>query len=61
MQSVSVFLDITKFVDFMSKNADISRRQGMSHVIHIFLGSSITVPSFIIIGYVRQILGRGPF
>ena len=40
MQSISVFLDITKFGDFRSKNADVSRSQGVCHVINIFFGSS---------------------
>ena len=38
MQSISVFLDIAKFADFRSKHADISRTQGVCHVIHIFFG-----------------------
>ena len=29
MQSISVFLDITKFADFQWKNADVSRTQGV--------------------------------
>ena len=37
MQSISVFLDITKFADFRRKNADISRTEGMCHAIDIFL------------------------
>ena len=41
MQSISVFLDITKFADFRSKNADVSRSQGTCHVIHIFFKSSL--------------------
>ena len=40
MQSISVFLDITKFADFWWKNADVSRSQ-VCHVIHIFFGSSL--------------------
>ena len=32
MQSVSVFIDVTKFAEFPCKNADVSR----NHVIHIF-------------------------
>ena len=63
MQSISVFLDITKLADFWRKNANISRSQEVCHVIHIFfkssLGKSIAVPGFIIVGYVWQILGRG--
>ena len=41
MQSISVFLDIPKFADFQWKNADVSRTQGVCHVIHIFFGSSL--------------------
>ena len=39
MESISVFLDIAKFADFRLKNADVSRTQGMSHVIHIVFGT----------------------
>ena len=44
-------------------NAHMSRTQGVCHVIHIFFGSSlgkvgINVPRCIIVGYVKQILGR---
>ena len=62
MQSIYVFLDIAKFADFRLKNADVSRNQGVCHVIHIFFRSSlgkVTVPNFTIVGYVWQILGRG--
>ena len=61
IQSISVFLHVTKFTDFRWKNADVSRSQGVSYVIHMIFGSSlgITVPSFIIVGYIWQILGRG--
>ena len=38
MQTISAFLDIAKFADFRWKNADVSRTQGMCHVIHIFFG-----------------------
>ena len=41
MQSISVFLDIAKFANFQWKNADVSRTQGLCHVIHIFFGSSL--------------------
>ena len=41
MQSISVFLDITEVVDFSWKNADVSRTQGVCHMIHIFFGSSL--------------------
>ena len=64
MQSISVFLDITKFSDFQWKNAAVSRTQGVCQVIHIFFGSSlgkVWLPSSIIVGYVWQILARrGP-
>ena len=36
MQSVPVFLDITKFADFRRKNADIRKTQGVCYVIDIF-------------------------
>ena len=55
MQSIYVFLDIAKFADFRLKNADVSRNQGVCHVIHIFFRSSlgkVTVPNFTIVGYV---------
>ena len=41
MQSISVFLDITKFVDFWGKSADVSITQGVCHVIDIFVGFSL--------------------
>ena len=41
MQSISVFLDIAKFVNFKEKNADVSRTQGVCHTIHIFFGFSL--------------------
>ena len=36
MQSVSVFVNITKFADLQENNADVSRTQGMCHVINKF-------------------------
>ena len=36
MQSISVFLDITEFADFLWKNADVSRTQGVSRDSYIF-------------------------
>ena len=36
-----VFLDIAKFADFRKINADISRTQGVCHVIHIVFGTSL--------------------
>ena len=41
MESISVFLDIAKFADFWLKNADVSRSQGVRHVIHIVFGTSL--------------------
>ena len=41
MQSISVFLDITKFADFRRKNADVSKNQWLCHVICIIFGSSL--------------------
>ena len=41
MQSISVFLDIVKFADFWWENADVSRTQGVRHVIHIAFASSL--------------------
>ena len=41
MQSISVFLDITKVADFRWKNADICRMQGVCHVIDIFFEYSL--------------------
>ena len=52
------FLNITKVTDFRWKNADVTRTQGVRHMIYmffIFFRKSITVPSFIIVGYVWQI------
>ena len=40
MQSISVFLDTAKSADFRCKNDDVSRTQGVCHVIYIFFGSS---------------------
>ena len=62
MQSICVFLDIAKFANFQRKIADISRTQRVYHVIHIVLNvfrKGITVPIFIIVGYVCQILRKG--
>ena len=39
MKSISVFLDIAKFANFRWKNADVSKTQGVYHVIIIFFGS----------------------
>ena len=40
IQAIYAFLDVAKF-DFWWKNADISRTQGMRHVIYLFFGSSL--------------------
>ena len=40
MRSVSVFLDIVKFVDFLWKNADVSKVQEVCQVIQIIFRSS---------------------
>ena len=36
MQSTSELLDIGKFADFRWKHADVSRTQGVCHMIYIF-------------------------
>ena len=36
MLSISVYLDIGKVSDFWLKNAEVSRTQGVCHVIYIF-------------------------
>ena len=41
MQIMPVFLDITKFSDFLLKSVDVSRIQGLYHVIYTFFGSSL--------------------
>ena len=56
MQSLSAFFDIAKVADFHWKNADVSRTQGVCHVIYvfwIFFRESVTVPRFIIVEYVQ--------
>ena len=37
MQSISVFLDIAKLVNFWQKNAEVSRTKQECHLIHRFL------------------------
>ena len=50
---------LKKVSDFRRKNADVSRTRW---VFWIFFRQGITVSSFIIVGYVWQLLGRrGPF
>ena len=41
MQSIFLFLDICISCRFSAKTADVSRTQGMCHVIHILFGSSL--------------------
>ena len=41
MEYISTFLDIAKLADFPWKNVDVNRIQGVSHLIHIFFGSSL--------------------
>ena len=38
---ISAFLDIEKFDEFWSKNAHVSRTQGVRHDIHILFGFSL--------------------
>ena len=41
MQSVYVFLDIAKFVEFLKEDADVSRNQEVCYVIRIFFRYSL--------------------
>ena len=41
MQFISLFLDIEKVADSWWQNADVCRKQGMSHKIFIFSGSCL--------------------
>ena len=59
IQSTSIFLDITKFADFRWQNASWLLQSRDLHIFWIFLRYVITAPSFIIVEYVWQILGRG--
>ena len=38
MQTISPFSDTAKFADFQLKSADVSRTQGVCHVIPMFFG-----------------------
>ena len=50
---ISVFVHVAKFADFWLKKTDISKTQGVYHVIHVFFRSSLgKVPSFIMARYV---------
>ena len=42
MQSIFVFPNISKIADFLCENADVSRTQGVCHVIYILFGSSLS-------------------
>ena len=60
MQSISVFLDIAKFADLLWRMLCQQNSKGVScdsHMFWILFRYVITVPSFMIIGYVWQILG----
>ena len=63
MQSLSVFLDITKFPNFWWKKCWYQQNlRGVSHDLYlIFFRKCITVSSFIIVGYVWQISRGGGF
>ena len=41
IMSIFIFLDIGKSADFWWKNADVSRTQGLCHVINTLFGSSL--------------------
>ena len=41
MQSIGVFFDITKVADFRWENDDVSRTQGVYHMIYILFESSL--------------------
>ena len=41
MESIFVFLDVTKVADFRLKNADVTRTQEVCHVIYMFFGFSL--------------------
>ena len=65
MQSVFVFLDITKYADFRWKKYWYQQNSsGVSRNLYcfwIFFRQGITVPTFIILRYMWQILGRDLF
>ena len=41
MQSMSIFLNITKFAGFWWKKTDVSRTQDLCYLIYILFGSSL--------------------
>ena len=49
MQSISLFVDITKVNDLMFKNANVSGTQEVSHVVYMFLKSSLGTLPFLIV------------
>ena len=57
MQSISVFLDIAKFSDFRRKMLMSAELKGCTIWFIYFWIFFVTMPSFIIVGYVWQILG----
>ena len=59
MQAIYVFLDIANVADFQWKNADAAEPKGLSRDFYIcwIFRQGITVPGFIIVGYVWQIFG----
>ena len=62
MQSISAFVDIKKVNDFRFKNANVSGTQEVSHVVYMFLRSSLGTLPFLIVGVGRwvqlQIFGK---
>ena len=42
MQSIYVFLDVTKVADFRWKNPDFSKTEGVFHVIHTFIWAALS-------------------
>ena len=50
MQSISVFIDITKVNDLRFKNANVSGTQEVSHVVYTFLRSSLGTLPFLFVG-----------
>ena len=58
MQSIFVFVDIAKFADFRRKNADVSRTQGMCHVIYIPFGSSLGKVQLCQVSSMQNMCGR---
>ena len=59
------FLIYQNFLVSGEKNSDVSKTQGVCHVTHIFFliffRHGMSVPSFIIVGYVRQTLDKWAF